>query len=103
MKIDSSVKSVGGLSNSEPGVRSVKDQPASPARGADASVEVSSLSSRLREMSATLASVPVVDSAHVAEIKQAIVEGRFHVNAEKVADSLIESVKDMLAAQSRKA
>lgn len=103
MKIDNSVKSVGGLSNSEPSVRSVKGQPASSARGGDASVEVSSLSSRLQEVSATLASVPVVDSARVAEIKQAIVEGRFRVDAEKVADSLIESVKEMLAAHSRRA
>ena len=45
----------------------------------------------------------MVDSAKVDEIKQAISEGRFKVNADKVADSLIESVRQMLGAQTNKA
>lgn len=43
-----------------------------------------------------MANVPVVDSARVDEIKQAIADGRFKVNADRVADSLIESVRQML-------
>lgn len=103
MKIDNSVKTVGGLTISESGIRSVKGTPASPAASAGASVELSSLSSRLQEVTSTLANVPVVDSARVAEIKQAIAEGRFKVDAEKVADSLIDSVRQMLEAQARRA
>lgn len=95
MKIDNSLN-VGGLPISDPKGRSVKGQPAS---GKDASVESSSLSSRLAEIQNSLNSVPVVDSARVEEIKQAISEGRFKVNAEKVADSLIESVRQMLGSQ----
>ena len=66
-------------------------------------MESSSLSSRLAEIQSNLSNVPVVDSAKVEEIKQAISEGRFKVNAEKVADSLIESVRQMLGAQTNKA
>lgn len=99
MKVDNSLN-VGGLPISDPKGRSVKGQPASKA---DASVESSSLSSRLAELQASLSNVPVVDSAKVEEIKQAISEGRFKVNAEKVADSLIESVRQMLGAQANKA
>ncbi|HMV52134.1 MAG TPA: flagellar biosynthesis anti-sigma factor FlgM [Rhodocyclaceae bacterium] len=99
MKIDNSVN-VGGLPISEPKGRSVKGQPASKQ---DASVESSSLSSRLAEIQSSLSNVPVVDSAKVEEIKQAISEGRFKVNAEKVADSLIESVRQMLGSQVSKA
>lgn len=99
MKVDNSLN-VGGLPISEPKGRSVKGQPASKA---DASVESSSLSSRLAEIQSSLSNVPVVDSARVEEIKQAISEGRFKVNADKVADSLIESVRQMLGAQTSSA
>lgn len=99
MKVDNSLN-VGGLPISEPTGRSVKGQPASKA---DASVESSSLSSRLAEIQSSLSNVPVVDSARVEEIKQAISEGRFKVNADKVADSLIESVRQMLGAQTSRA
>ena len=98
MKIDIA-KSVGGLPSSESRVRSVKDQPALSAVAGGAQVELSSLSSRLQEVERAMANTPVVDAARVAEIKQAISEGRFQVNADKVADSLIESVRQMLAAR----
>ncbi len=61
-----------------------------------AQIDISGTSSRLRELEATIANVPVVDSARVDEIKQAISDGRFKVNADRVADSLIESVRQML-------
>lgn len=57
----------------------------------------------MQEIEAALANVPVIDSGRVAEIKQAITEGRFQVDAGKVADGLIDSVKQMLDAQARKA
>jgi negative regulator of flagellin synthesis FlgM len=40
----------------------------------------------------------VVDAARVAELKQAISEGRFKVNAEAVADRLIDTVKELIRA-----
>jgi negative regulator of flagellin synthesis FlgM len=61
-----------------------------------AQIDISGTSARLRELEASVANVPVVDSARVDEIKQAIADGRFKVNADRVADSLIESVRQML-------
>ncbi len=61
-------------------------------------VELSSLSARLQDAGAS-ADTPVVDAARVAEIKQAISEGRFHINPERIADNLIASVRDMLSRQ----
>jgi negative regulator of flagellin synthesis FlgM len=61
-------------------------------------VELSSLSARLQDAGAT-ADAPVVDAARVAEIKQAISEGRFHINPERIADNLIASVREMLSRQ----
>jgi negative regulator of flagellin synthesis FlgM len=44
-----------------------------------------------------LANTPVVNAERVAEIKRAIAEGRFQVNPERIADGLLQSVRDMLA------
>ncbi|MDV6343617.1 flagellar biosynthesis anti-sigma factor FlgM [Nitrosomonas sp. Is37] len=42
----------------------------------------------------------IVDAAKVAKIRQAIIEGRFKVNSEAVADRLLETVKELI--QSKK-
>lgn len=39
----------------------------------------------------------VFDAKKVEEIKAAIASGRFHVNAERVADGLIDTVKDLIS------
>jgi negative regulator of flagellin synthesis FlgM len=57
----------------------------------------------MQEVEAALANVPVADASRIAEIKQAMIEGRFQVDASKVADGLIESVKQMIASQARRA
>lgn len=103
MKIDNSVGSVGGLPSGEPRPRPAKSTNASAASSSESTVELSSFAGRMQEIEAALANVPVIDSGRVAEIKQAITEGRFQVDAGKVADGLIDSVKQMLDAQARKA
>jgi negative regulator of flagellin synthesis FlgM len=61
-------------------------------------VELSS-TALLQDAGATVADAPVVDAARVAEIKQAISEGRFQINPERIADGLIDSVREMLSRQ----
>ncbi|OIP08382.1 MAG: flagellar biosynthesis anti-sigma factor FlgM [Rhodocyclales bacterium CG17_big_fil_post_rev_8_21_14_2_50_68_7] len=98
MKIDNaSHKSIGSLPNAR--AHPAKG-PAGPAAPAAATVDISSAAGRMHEIESMLANVPLADPARVAEIRQAIAEGRFRVDAEKVADGLIESVRQMLAAQS---
>ncbi len=102
MKIDNSVGSVGGVPSGESRQRPDKSStPAAKAPGEK--VELSSLAARMQEVEAALANVPVADSGRIAEIKQAMAEGRFQVDASKVADGLIESVKQMIASQARRA
>lgn len=60
-------------------------------------VDLSSMSARLQDAGATTADAPVVDAARVAEIKQAISEGRFQINPERIADGLLDSVREMLS------
>lgn len=42
-----------------------------------------------------------VDSNRVQEIKQAIAEGRFRINPEAIADRLINTAQELIAAQRR--
>ena len=42
---------------------------------------------------------PAYDATRVAEIKQAIAEGRFTINAEAIADRLIESASELIGSQ----
>jgi negative regulator of flagellin synthesis FlgM len=102
VKIDNSIKSV-GPTPSESRTRSVANTGGAGAAAAGEKVELSSLSASMQQAEAAMAEVPVVDQSRVDEIKQAISEGHFKVDAEKVADGLIESVRQMLEAQPQKA
>lgn len=42
---------------------------------------------------------PPVDSARVAEIKQAIADGRFSINTDAIADRLIDTARDLINSQ----
>lgn len=99
MKIDTSIKSLGSLPNSESRSRATKEPTVTQAPDAGAKVELSSLSSSLQKMESTIANVPVVDSSRVAELKKAISEGRYQVNAESLANSLIQNAQQMLQTQ----
>lgn len=59
----------------------------------------SATSTQLQSMESSVVHTPLVDTAKVAEIKQAISENRFHVNSDAVADGLIKSVNDLIASQ----
>jgi flagellar biosynthesis anti-sigma factor FlgM len=61
-------------------------------------VQISSLSAQLKEIETQLETTQAVDTARVAEVKLSIAEGRFEVNAEKVADRLIDATREFLLA-----
>lgn len=44
---------------------------------------------------------PPIDSARVQEIKAAIAEGRFRINPEAIAERLIGTAQELIAAQRR--
>lgn len=98
MKIDNSINPVGGSTGAgKPGA--AKSAAGAGKSQSAAEVARSPLSARLQEISAGLANEPVVDASRVAEIKQAIAEGRYSVNPGKIADGLIDSVREMLASR----
>ena len=99
MKIDNSIKTQAttpaGDSQPRAGKASTKG---AVSGGGGERVQLSDLSSQLKAIEANLANSPVVDSARVEEVKLAISEGRFQVNSNKVADKLLETVRDMIQA-----
>jgi negative regulator of flagellin synthesis FlgM len=60
------------------------------------------LSSTGQALAATAAgSSSVFDTKKVERIKSAIADGQFHVNSDKVADGLLDTVKDLLHSRKR--
>ena len=102
MKIGKTVKPVDNQTAGETRVRSEKGAPAAEAPAASDKVELSSLSATLQQAEAAMADVSIVDQNRVDEIKQSMSDGNFKVDAEKVADGLIESAREALQAQTPK-
>lgn len=96
MKIDSSIKSVSTGAVSGGGSRPGKGATSAPGSGGGDRVQLSPLSSQLQAIESSMADTPVVDSARVAEIRQAIAEGRFKVNPDAVADHLLQTARELL-------
>ena len=102
MKIENGIKSLTTGTIPEEKARSAaKKTPAETGAAPGTSVQLSSVASQLQAMQKGFADTPVVDSARVAELKLAISEGHFKVNAEKVVDSLVKSVEDLIRAHKR--
>lgn len=101
MKIDSPLPAT-GTAATDGSVRAAASAtvPARSAPAAEAAsgekVDISSLSARLQEAGAGAAPF---DTQRVAEIRQAIGAGRFQINPERIADGLLGSVREMLAAR----
>ena len=52
-------------------------------------VSLTNASSQLRSLESTLAELPVVDTQRVESIKQAIADGSYQIDAQRVADKLL--------------
>ncbi|MDP2808776.1 MAG: flagellar biosynthesis anti-sigma factor FlgM [Rhodocyclaceae bacterium] len=97
MKIDSNIKSVGSpLGGTAKPANGAAPRPSATPAGEQ--VALSHLSARLQEIEGKMGDTAVVDAARVAEIKQAITDGQFRINPERIADGLLDSVRQMLAA-----
>ena len=97
MKIDDAAKKTPGL-----GVVANQTRAARPAErsGVDKASGVATDTVKLSSQSQALAGVSndsaVFDVSKVQEIKDAIASGRFQVDAGKVADGLIDTVKELI-------
>lgn len=99
MKIENSSNAYPSSSMSESTARANPSKAAdTPATPNGVNVSLGSTTSQLRSMEVDIAGAPMVDAKKVAEIKQAISEGRFQINSSAIADGLISNVEDMINA-----
>lgn len=106
MKIDNSGKPVTATGSPRPGnAKAVSPEARQAGSAANASapasdnVELTSASLKLSAIEGSLGGQPVIDSARVSEIKQAIADGKFKINPDAIADKLVASVKELLASR----
>jgi len=99
VKIDPSLKPISS-SPASAGTRGTKGSAGAASGGGD-SVQFSSRALQLQAMDASMANTPVVDSARVAEIKQAIADGVFKVNPDAVADKLLQTARELLQSRQK--
>ncbi len=98
MKINDSINGVSAARRTRE-LRAREGRPGS-AQGATAdsgdSVDLTRASLQLRAMEESLADVPVMDTAKIESLRQAIAEGRFTVDEDLVAERLVKSILEQL-------
>ena len=100
MKINDTLKTTPGLP--------AANTPAAGAKGAEraagakpAPSDSVRLSSQGQALAGAVGAGAVFDAKKVERIKMAIADGQFSVNSEKVADGLLETVRDLLHSRKR--
>jgi negative regulator of flagellin synthesis FlgM len=73
-----------------------------PATGGGDALTLTESSTRIRALESQLASVDVTDAGKVESVKAALANGTFAVDAEVVADRLIDHTKETLRKRPRK-
>jgi len=98
MKIDNSLTGVRGITPGKGKTernRNATTNTLVPDSGCD-SVDITSTSSRLQRLEATLADINSEDTEKVEAIRQAIAEGRYQVDEDAVAEKLIQNTLEQL-------
>ncbi len=77
-------------------------KPAAPAASKSDTVTLTQSSTRIRALESQLASVDISNTSKVQAVKAALDSGQFAVDAEVVADRLIDHTKESLRKRPRK-
>lgn len=105
MKIDSASKMSGGpsvalgVANSTPNPGSSSSVAARSTPATASATPPAGLQVELSRTAGLKQAGEVFNTNRVAEIRQAIAEGRFQINPERIADGLLDSVRTMLSRQ----
>jgi len=75
---------------------------AAPAAGGGDSLTLTESSTRIRSLESQLAAADIADAGKIEAVKSALANGTFTVDAEVVADRLIDHTKEALRKRPRK-
>ncbi|MCA1979146.1 MAG: flagellar biosynthesis anti-sigma factor FlgM [Thiobacillus sp.] len=75
---------------------------AAPSAGGGDSLTLTESSTRIRALESQIASMDVTDTGKIESVKAALADGSFTVDAEVVADRLIDHTKEALRKRPRK-
>lgn len=107
MNITDAIQKNSGISSDKTDAKANKKaEVAQTAQGAAANsgnVTLSAMSAQLQSLEASVAVDNVYDAEKVEAIKLAISNGQFQIDAGKIADGLINTVRDMLGPQNKQA
>jgi negative regulator of flagellin synthesis FlgM len=78
--------------------RSTTDGSKADTTASPSNVDVSDTARTLAALEEQIADVPVVSEARVEAVRRALDEGRYHVDAQRVADKMLRFEGDLLAA-----
>jgi negative regulator of flagellin synthesis FlgM len=79
-------------------VRDTTDGRKSENTGATSNIDVSDTARTLAALEGHIAGLPVVNESRVETVRRALDEGRYHVDAQRVADKMLRFEGDLLAA-----
>lgn len=94
MKIDNSYLSRSGLYNAGNTTRKASTAVAGGTQAGGDTVSLSELSGTIKSGTAESSSI---NSARVQEIKEAIAQGRFKINADAIAGGLLDMARDLVS------
>ncbi|CAG0988611.1 hypothetical protein MTYP_02157 [Methylophilaceae bacterium] len=98
MKIDDALKVNPGLATGNPETKAAKSgETPKTGQGSTEKVTLSSRSSELQSLETKTVAEDAYDINKVDAIKAAILDGQFKIDSGKVADGLINTVKDLLS------
>ena len=101
MKINDQLKTPGLPASTTPAAGAKGADKAAGAAPAQAQTGNVRLSTQGQALANAVGGSAVFDTQKVERIKLAIADGQFHVNSEKVADGLLETVRDLLHSRKR--
>lgn len=102
MKINDTLKGTQGLQQqTQTTAANAKQAEKAAATAAPAQTDSVRLSSQAQSVGASGKANEVFDAKKVERIKMAIADGQFQVNSERIADGLLDTVRDLLHSRNR--